>query len=198
MARPAAPVNRARRLPRLTASERAYVERSTRLCAAVGTNEWQPERRSSRRARQGFEPRRRAAAGDRKTLRDRRQRRQGVFLDHGRCRRGQSYGRTCASAPRAAIRACPGVKSVMVALTAERAGGAAAQRAARRTPRHAAGRRTRRAPRPGHGAAARRAAPSPAGIPGVERDHRRRVGQRRRRQIDHRGQSRAWACAILG
>jgi ATP-binding protein involved in chromosome partitioning len=57
----------------------------------------------------------------------------------------------------AATRAVPGVKSVLVALTAERAGGAAPQRQA---PPGGA--------RPPHAAApGGRAAPSPAGIPGV-------------------------------
>ena len=55
----------------------------------------------------------------------------------------------------AAVRAVPGVKSAMVALTAERAGGAAAPRA-----------RPPSADRPGPAAGAR-SAPSPAGIPGV-------------------------------
>jgi ATP-binding protein involved in chromosome partitioning len=57
----------------------------------------------------------------------------------------------------AATRAVPGVASVLVALTAERAGGAAA---ARQAPPAAAAARPRTAPG-GH------AAPSPAGIPGV-------------------------------
>ena len=61
----------------------------------------------------------------------------------------------------AAVRAVPGVNSVMVALTAERAGGAGGAGAAA-------------VPRPGAGAAARPAprgapgGPSPTGIPGVE------------------------------
>ncbi len=55
----------------------------------------------------------------------------------------------------AAVRAVPGVKSVMVALTAERAGGAGGSPGAA-------------PPRPGAGPApGGRAAPSPAGIPGV-------------------------------
>ena len=55
----------------------------------------------------------------------------------------------------AAVRAVPGVKSVMVALTAERAGGAGSSPGAA-------------PPRPGAGPApGGRAAPSPAGIPGV-------------------------------
>jgi ATP-binding protein involved in chromosome partitioning len=61
-----------------------------------------------------------------------------------------------------AIRAVPGVASVMIALTAERAGGAAGAGAARRpqmAPQAAGGGRP--------AAAAGRAAPSPAGIPGV-------------------------------
>jgi ATP-binding protein involved in chromosome partitioning len=58
----------------------------------------------------------------------------------------------------AAVRALPGVKSVMVALTAERAGGGAA------APRRPAAVEPRGpAPAPGG-----RAAPSPAGIPGIE------------------------------
>jgi ATP-binding protein involved in chromosome partitioning len=58
----------------------------------------------------------------------------------------------------AAVRAVPGVKSVMVALTAERAGGAAAPQ--RSSP--SAGARPRQGAAPGG-----HAAPSPAGIPGV-------------------------------
>jgi ATP-binding protein involved in chromosome partitioning len=61
----------------------------------------------------------------------------------------------------AAIRALPGVQSVMVALTAERAGGSAGQRP--RTPPPSAGARPRGSAAPGAPSA-----PSPAGIPGVE------------------------------
>src|ERR1700722_8502671 len=62
-------------------------------------------------------------------------------------------------AAEAAVRAVPGVKSVMVALTAERAGGASAPppRMPQRPPAAA-----RPGPAPGG-----HAAPSPAGIPGV-------------------------------
>jgi ATP-binding protein involved in chromosome partitioning len=62
-------------------------------------------------------------------------------------------------AAEAAVRAVPGVKSVMVALTAERTGGASAPppRMPQRPPAAA---------RPGHAPGAH-AAPSPAGIPGV-------------------------------
>ena len=79
----------------------------------------------------------------------------------------------------AAVRAVPGVTSVMVALTAERKAGAA-----RRPPPPRRPRRPRRS--------GRRAAPQrrPA-IPGVERHHRGRLRQGRRRQVDDRGQSRA-------
>ena len=77
------------------------------------------------------------------------------------------------------MRAVPGVEQAMVALTAERRP-AQARRAARR-----AGRR-RRAAR-----AAWRGPPPKAGVPGVERHHRRRLRQGRRRQIHRRGQSRA-------
>ena len=66
----------------------------------------------------------------------------------------------------AAIRAVPGVKSVMVALTAERAPAPAAPRAAAAAP--ASGARPARAPgaRPGPAPGAP-SAPSPSGIPGV-------------------------------
>src|SRR5271155_2090295 len=63
----------------------------------------------------------------------------------------------------AAVRAVPGVQSVMIALTAERAGGAAAAPQPR-PQRPAAGAR----PGAAHGAApGGAAAPPPAGIPGV-------------------------------
>ena len=60
----------------------------------------------------------------------------------------------------AAVRAVPGVASVMVALTAERAGGAGGTAAPPRRPAMPPG-----GPRPREGAAR---PPSPAGIPGVE------------------------------
>jgi ATP-binding protein involved in chromosome partitioning len=61
----------------------------------------------------------------------------------------------------AAVRAVPGVNSVMVALTAERAGGASGASGAA-APRPAAGAAPRAVPRGAPGG------PSPAGIPGVE------------------------------
>ena len=84
-------------------------------------------------------------------------------------------------AAEAAVRAVPGVKSAMVALTGERAAGAA--RAAP-PPAKAAGQRARPRAR-----AARRAAG--AGSARRRGDRRGRVRQGRRRQIDHRDQSRA-------
>ena len=79
----------------------------------------------------------------------------------------------------AATRAVPGVKSVLVALTAERAsgvGGTAPQRRPQMPPAAGAAARGR------NGAVARRHSRR-------RLDHRGGVGQRRRRQIDHRGQS---------
>ena len=69
----------------------------------------------------------------------------------------------------------------MVALTAERKAGAAPRPAAAAAPG---------APRPAHGPAWRRRG-AQTGVPGVESDHRGRLRQGRRRQIHHRGQSRA-------
>ncbi len=66
----------------------------------------------------------------------------------------------------AAIRAVPGVTSVMVALTAERAGGGAAAAAA--PPRRASMPQAGAPPRAGAAPAAAPPARSPAGIPGVE------------------------------
>jgi len=63
----------------------------------------------------------------------------------------------------AAVRAVPGVKSVMIALTAERAGGSGGAAPPRRPPVPQGGAR----PREG-AASAGHSAPSPAGIPGVE------------------------------
>ena len=79
-----------------------------------------------------------------------------------------------------------GVQSAMVALTAERR---RRRRGADRAPR-GIGRRPR------HGKPRRAASRRPAGVPGVAVDHRGRLGQGRRRQIHHRDQSGARACAI--
>ena len=74
---------------------------------------------------------------NRQALRRGGERRQGVLLDHGRCRRGAAW-EPVRKAAEAAVRAVPGVKSAMVALTGERAAGARARRAAarRRRRRH--------------------------------------------------------------
>ncbi len=72
-----------------------------------------------------------------------------------------------------AVRAVPGVQSALVALTAERKGGAARAAAGR-------GRQARGAPR-----ASRR--PGAAGGARRRRGDRGRLRQRRRRQIHHRG-----------
>jgi ATP-binding protein involved in chromosome partitioning len=68
---------------------------------------------------------------------------------------------TVRASAEAAVRAVPGVNSVMVALTAERAGGASGASGAA-APRPAAGAAPRAVPRGAPGG------PSPAGIPGVE------------------------------
>ena len=87
-------------------------------------------------------------------------------------------------AAEAAVRALPDIKSVMVALTAERAGGSGGPAPAAAAP-HSHGRRTAAGP-VGHERAGRR------------RHHRGGVRQGRRRQVDDRGQSRARVCATSG
>ena len=74
-------------------------------------------------------------------------------------------GDACANAPRAAVRAVPGVQSVMVALTAERAAGALGIRPAESGGAAAACRPPAAAPR--RVRAGRTAPAGPAGIPGV-------------------------------
>ena len=156
-------------------------QRQERHGADQGTSSRQPRARFRR-------PDGTPLTADRCAVRHRRQRRQGVLLDHRRCRRGARPGSRCASAPRSAVRAVPGVTRRMVALTAERKGGAARAAASGAAPRPAA-------PRPAHG---RGRSGAQAGVPGVDVDHRGRVRQGRRRQIDHRGQSRARAARSLG
>ncbi len=92
---------------------------------------------------------------DRRAVRHRGDRRQGVLLDHRRCRRGARPGSRCASAPRRRCARVPGVTSALVALTAERKAGAAAARPRQPAP-------------PAPRAAARRAAAAQAGVPGVD------------------------------
>ena len=96
---------------------------------------------------------------DQRAVRRRRQRRQGVLLDHGRCRGGEGLGAGAQSAPKTAVRAMPGVQSALVALTAERAAARAA--AAVRTSPHS---RAAAAP-PAHAHPADKVQP---GIPGVD------------------------------
>ena len=93
------------------------------------------------------------------------------------------------------VKAIPGVKGAMVALTAEKK--AAAWK--RRYSRPAAPAAPPAAPAAGAcacGCARPRARTVTArrGVPGVECDHRRRFRQGRRRQVDDRRQSRAGAC----
>ena len=121
--------------------------------------------------------------GRARAVRRRRHRRQGVLLDHRRCRRGEGLGTGAQGGRRGGARH---------ARRAIRAG-----RADRRTRR-----RRRRGPQPAHVATQPRAAGSPACARPSRRqgaarharrrgDHRGRLRQRRRRQIHHRGQSRA-------
>ena len=85
-------------------------------------------------------------------------RRQGVLLDHASMPPRSRPGSRCASAPRTRCAPCRAWSRRMVALTAERAGGA--PRGRRRRSRRG------RAPRPR--ACAARRAPVQAGVPGVE------------------------------
>ena len=78
-----------------------------------------------------------------------------------------------------AVRAVPG-RHLGAGRSDRRAQGAAPAAAA------AGGRCRRAAPRAGQGGGG-----AQAGVPGVEGDHRGRLRQGRRRQVDHRGQSRA-------
>ena len=101
----------------------------------------------------------------------------------------------------AAVRAVPGVQSAMIALTAERAGGARGPAGAPppRRPRDGAG---RGASGRGEAAGCASGAWARTGRPGGDsrrrRDHRGCLRQRRCRQIDGRGQSRRSGCATWG
>ena len=144
------------------------------------------QRRGSGGAWQDAAPGRRAAAGRRGKLSDIVVADGKVFFSITVDAAAVQRGSRCASAPKRQSRAVPGVQSAMVALTAERAGGA---RARGRSPPHGAAQPRAAAPR-----RMRMPGPSrqgPAGHSRRRRDHRGRLRQRRRRQIDHRGQSRA-------
>src|SRR4051812_47851241 len=66
-----------------------------------------------------------------------------------------------------AVKAIPGVTSVMVALTAERAGGSTARNPAGPPPHSTPAGRAGHAPHPGHGTPGQQGQQTPVGIPGV-------------------------------
>ena len=132
-------------------------------------------------ARQGCRARRHAAAEDRHAVRHRRERRQGVLLDHRRCRAWCKAWEPVRKRAEEAVRG-DARRAVGDGRADRRAQGAAPPRRRPRRPRR------RRARRRARRAARRSGRP---GVPGVERDHRGRLRQGRRRQVHHRGQSRA-------
>ena len=141
------------------------------------------QRAGPRRARRG--------ARSRRAARDVVGARHGRRASWSRAATSASRSRSSRARPRAkeplrqageqAVLALPGVTSVTAVLTAERAPGGARRRAEPAARWRAA----RRRPAPAAPAAAKPA------LPGRARDRRGRLGQGRRRQVDHRGQPRA-------